>query len=636
MWGADSALLAMPKALKRLVVMSIDIVVCIVSVALAFYLRLGFWPQPSRALLIAVAVSLASTIPIFVALGLYRAIFRHVGWASMVAVFRAVVLASIPIIAVLTMVGIAGVPRTVGIIQPLLLLIMVVAVRASAHAWLGGRYRQSFAARGSRNVLIYGAGSAGKQLAFALGSDTGMRPVGYLDDSKGLIGRTMDGLPVFHPAALPTLVERHAVSDILLAMPSISRRRRQEILSALRDLPVHVQTLPGVADLARGRVQVTDLRELEIEDLLGRKAVTPDPSLLARNITGKVVLVSGAGGSIGSELSRQIIDLEPARLILVDQSEFALYSIHSELERRVPDRAACVLPLLASIQDESRVAAIVETWKPHTIYHAAAYKHVPLVEQNPVEGVRNNVHGTWVMARAARRFGVANFVLISTDKAVRPTNVMGASKRIAEMVLQAMAAEPGSTCFSMVRFGNVLGSSGSVVPLFRRQIAQGGPVTVTDAEITRYFMTIPEAAELVIQAGAMAEGGEVFVLDMGEPVKIVDLARAMIKLSGLTVREADTPDGDIDIEITGLRPGEKLYEELLIGDNPETTRHSRILKANETFTLMPVLQAQIGELDKALRGGDPAQLREMLFAIVPGYAPISAHVDLVALEQLAS
>lgn len=629
-------LLAMPKLVKRAIVMAIDIVLCVVSVILAFYLRLGNWPALSRELAIAIGVSLSASIPVFVALGLYRAIFRHVGSTSMVAVLRAVIIASIPTVAILTMVGIAGIPRTVGIIQPILLLLLVVAARASAYALLGGAYRQLFSAKQGQAVLIYGAGSAGRQLAFALGSDAGMRAVGYLDDDRSLVGRTMNGIPVFDPAGLPGLVERHQVATILLALPSVSRRRRQEILGMLRALPVHVQTLPGVADLARGRIQVSDLRELEIEDLLGRETVAPNAELLARNIMGKVVLVSGAGGSIGSELSRQILALEPSRLVLIDANEFALYSIHAELERSAPDRAARILPLLASVRDAARIAAIIETWRPDTIYHAAAYKHVPLVELNAVEGVRNNVHGTLVMAQMARRYGVSNFVLISTDKAVRPTNVMGASKRIAELILQAMAAETGNTCFAMVRFGNVLGSSGSVVPLFRRQIARGGPVTITDPEITRYFMTIPEAAELVIQADAMASGGEVFVLDMGNPVKIIDLAKEMIKLSGLTVRDADNPDGDIDIHVTGLRAGEKLYEELLIGDNPEPTPHPRILKANEAFLPWKGLDEQLRDLERALDGGNPFRLREILFAMVPGYAPLSEPVDLVALERLAS
>lgn len=626
----------MPKYVKRALVMAVDMALCVLSVCLAFYLRLGSWPDFSRELAIAIGVSLVVSIPVFISLGLYRAIFRHAGLTSMIAVLRAVIIASIPTVAILTMVGIAGVPRTVGIIQPILLLLLVVAARAAAHAWLGGAYRQLFGARRGQSVLIYGAGSAGRQLAFALGSDAGMRAVGYVDDDRSLIGRTMNGIPVFKPSDLPGLVELHDISTILLALPSVSRRRRQEILGALRALPVHVQTLPGVADLARGKIQVSDLRELEIEDLLGRETVTPDAVLLASNIYGKVVLVSGAGGSIGSELCRQILALQPSRLVLLDASEFALYSIHAELERNAPERIASVVPLLASVRDSSRVTAIVDTWKPDTIYHAAAYKHVPLVEQNAVEGVRNNVHGTLVMAQAARRFGVSNFVLISTDKAVRPTNVMGASKRIAELVLQAMAAEKGTTCFAIVRFGNVLGSSGSVVPLFRRQIAQGGPVTITDPEITRYFMTIPEAAELVIQAGAMATGGEVFVLDMGQPVKIVDLAKEMIKLSGLTIRDDDTPDGDIDIYITGLRPGEKLYEELLIGDNPEPTRHARILKANETFLPWTRLNAQLRELENALDGGNPFRLREVLFTMVPGYVPHCEPVDLIALERLAS
>jgi FlaA1/EpsC-like NDP-sugar epimerase len=392
-------------------------------------------------------------------------------------------------------------------------------------------------------------------------------------------------------------------------------------------------------DLADGKVEVSDLKELDIEDLLGRDPVPPNPLMMAKNITGKVVLVTGAGGSIGSELCRQILKAQPARLLLVELTEFALYAIEQDLQKQLQAEGGSteLIPLLADVRNAARMAEIMRTWRPHTVYHAAAYKHVPLVEHNPAEGVRNNVLGTWVTAEQALAHGVSDFVLVSTDKAVRPTNVMGASKRLAEMVLQAMAQQAqqqgGRMRLSMVRFGNVLGSSGSVVPLFRQQIQQGGPITLTDARITRYFMTIPEAAQLVIQAGAMASGGDVFVLDMGESVKIMDLARRMIELSGLTVQDADHPEGDIAIEVTGLRPGEKLYEELLIGDNPMPTQHPRIMKAHEEFIPWPELQEKLQSLMQAVNANDVPTIRCLIQGLVPGYTPEGDVVDWVWLEK---
>ncbi|GAB3193226.1 hypothetical protein GCM10027292_34730 [Hydrogenophaga aquatica] len=418
-------------------------------------------------------------------------------------------------------------------------------------------------------------------------------------------------------------------------MPSIGRKRRNEILSQITSARATVRTLPSLSDLAQGRVSVSDLQELDIDDLLGREPVAPNHILLARNILGKVVMVTGAGGSIGSELCRQILSVGPSTLLLIEQSEFALYGIHQELEEKLAGGAVKLVPLLASVQDVDRMHEIMSTWRPETVYHAAAYKHVPLVEHNPAEGVKNNVLGTLNTARAAMENGVTDFVLISTDKAVRPTNIMGASKRLAEMVLQALAANEPGTKFTMVRFGNVLGSSGSVVPRFRQQIRDGGPITLTHPEITRYFMTIPEAAQLVIQAGAMAKGGDVFVLDMGESVRIMDLARRMVELSGLTVRDEDHPDGDIEIEITGLRPGEKLYEELLIGDNPKPTNHSRIMKAHEELLPWAELEPRLQALDMALNVNDIGVIRQMLQQLVAGYVPNGEIVDWVYLAQEA-
>lgn len=463
---------------------------------------------------------------------------------------------------------------------------------------------------------------AGAQTAAALAMSGQHMLLAFADDDPAKKGRSINGVQVHEGTDVPDLVGKLGVTDILLALPSVSRERRNRIIENLRHLPVHIRTLPGMADLTSGRVTVQDFRELDIEDLLGRDPVPPDAVLLARDLTHKSVLVTGAGGSIGSELCRQILRQQPSRLLLLDHSEYALYSIHQELEQqcRMEGLVVDLLPMLGSVNHEPRLREICESHRPHTIYHAAAYKHVPMVEANPAEGVRNNVLGTLNMARVARNCGVVRFVLVSTDKAVRPTNIMGASKRMAELVLQAMAADADSgTCFSMVRFGNVLGSSGSVVPLFRRQIEAGGPLTVTHAEVTRYFMTIPEAAQLVLQAGAMATGGEVFVLDMGEPVRILDLAHRMVELSGLSVRDAAHPHGDIEIAITGLRPGEKLYEELLIGENPVSTSHPRIMKAHESCLTWLELLPQLQRLQGAAEAGDEVGIRAVFKDCVHGF-----------------
>ena len=552
------ALLALPRPIKRLIALGIDGFICLLAVYLAFYLRLGFWTTIYAASH-PMIVSIALAIPVFVSFGLYRAIFRHAGWNAITTIARAVALYSVPFFIIYGIVGIHGVPRTISIIQPILLFLMIAASRSLARATLGDVYQVLWNSAENPRVIIYGAGSAGRQLASAIGSGNQFRLVGFIDEDARLSGSTMDGAPIYRPDELDRVVARHKVTDILLAIPSSSRSRRVEIVQQLRHLHVHVRTLPGLVDLATGSLSVSDLREVEIEDLLGRPQVMPDVHLIAKNIAGKVVLVTGAGGSIGSELCRQIAAAGPAQLLLFDISEYNLYAIHRELAEAaaVNGSSMQLMPLLGSVCDERRVEQVMASWRPDTIFHAAAYKHVPLVEHNIVEGVRNNVIGTLVLARCARAHGVGSFVLISTDKAVRPTNVMGTSKRIAEMILQALGAQGGTTSYSMVRFGNVLGSSGSVVPLFRSQVAAGGPVTVTHPEVTRYFMTIPEAAQLVLQAGAMGTGGDVFLLDMGDPIKIVDLARNIIELSGLRVRDQADPGGDIEIRFSGLRPARR-------------------------------------------------------------------------------
>lgn len=643
--------LALPRLAKRLLALLVDLNLCILSVWIAYYLRLGEFVsflgsnEWAHGVVLAATVSVGIALPIFVVSGMYRAIFRYSGWPAFKAVARAVVIYGLLYVSVFTVIGVAGVPRTVGIIQPILLLILVGASRALAKIWLGEEYLRFTKYASRSKVLIYGAGAAGRQLAAAMVNSHQMQVIGFLDDAEHLHEQVLNGLPVYNPIDLGDLVATLNISDVLLAMPSLSRSRRNEILHEVRSAPVAVRTLPSVNDLALGKVGIFDLRELDIDDLLGREPVSANYVLLAKNIVGKVVLVTGAGGSIGGELCRQIMALNPAKLLLIEQSEFALYAIHQELEERLSrienDMPPVLVPLMASVLDDERMRQILSTWHPDTVYHSAAYKHVPLVEHNPTSGIKNNVFGTLRTAQAAAENGVTDFVLVSTDKAVRPTNVMGASKRLAEMALQALAANRAGTIgsrgtkFSMVRFGNVLGSSGSVVPKFRQQIREGGPITLTHPNVTRYFMTIPEAAQLVIQAGAMAKGGDVFVLDMGQPLKIMDLARRMIELSGLTVQDEDHPDGDIEIRLTGLRSGEKLYEELLIGDNPEPTEHPRIIKAHEEFIPWAELESNLKALEMSLSVNDADAIRLMMQQMVAGYTPKNDIVDWLYLEQEA-
>jgi FlaA1/EpsC-like NDP-sugar epimerase len=633
-------MLAMSRPLKRAFVLTVDISICVLAVWFSYYLRLTEFVALSGPVLLPVFASIFIAIPIFIFSGLYRAIFRYSGLPAMAAMARAMFLYGLLFASLFTFYGFQGVPRTIGLIQPLLMLILVGASRAFARVWLGGLYLSQINKSKLPQVLIYGAGSAGRQLASAMENSFEMRVVGFLDDDDRLQGNVLNGLPILNPSDLDEVLVEMPVTDVLLALPSVSRQRRNEILKSLSAHKLSVRTLPHLSDIASGRITVNDLRELDIDDLLGREPVKPNGLLLNRNTHGKTVLVTGAGGSIGSELCRQILSTLPQKLLLVDMSEFALYQIHQELQTQLEaqaaeDEACELIPLLASVCDAVRMQDIMATWKPQTVYHAAAYKHVPLVEHNPAEGVRNNVLGTRVCAEAAAANGVHNFVLISTDKAVRPTNVMGASKRLSEMVLQALAhhSTQATTIFSMVRFGNVLGSSGSVVPLFRDQIKSGGPITLTHADITRYFMTIPEAAQLVIQAGAMGTCGDVFVLDMGQPVRIFDLAKRMVELSGLVLKDELHLDGDIEIAITGLRPGEKLFEELLIGDNPQPTQHPRIMKANEDFMPWHKLQLQLDEINMAVQTNDVSKIRGLLQSLVPGYQPSDEVVDWVHMAE---
>ena len=633
----EQALLKLTRPAKRLVVVTVDLSLSLIAVWLAFYLRLDQvgLPQQQQKYVYLLAPLLA--FPLFVRFGLYRAIFRYTGLAALASIAKAVGIYCVLFFGALLLLNWDDVPRSVGLIQPMLFLLLVAASRSLAKFSLAGWSGKSRCAPG--RLLIYGAGDAGVQTASALGVARQFELLGFIDEDKAKIGRTINGVDVMSPDEVADAVERMDVTDILLAMPSLERARRNAIIARLRELPVHVRTLPSMADLASGWVTIRDLQELDVEDLLGRAPVAPDETLVARNLSGKTVLVTGAGGSIGSELCRQILMEKPQRLVLVEHNEFGLYTIHRELEAlRTEHRLSVeIVPLLASVANLGRLREICQLYRPATIYHAAAYKHVPLVECNPSEGILNNVFGTFNMARAAMESQAEYFVLVSTDKAVRPTNVMGASKRIAELVLQALAASESldfgvldgssgelvrnSTVFAMVRFGNVLGSSGSVVPLFRRQLSAGGPLTVTHKEVTRYFMTIPEAAQLVLQAGAMAHGGEVFVLDMGQSVKIMDLAKRMIQLSGLSIRDERNPDGDIEISVTGLRPGEKLYEELLIGDNPKPTAHVRIMKAHEDFVSWSDLASVLLQMRMAAEQNNQERIKDILRQLVHGYAP---------------
>jgi FlaA1/EpsC-like NDP-sugar epimerase len=604
---------------KKSIVFLLDILLCVQSIWIAYSLRIGVWVLWDIAIQKIVLICLMMMVPVFILTGVYKAIFRYAGTGMMKTLVRAFAVYSVLIAILFAVVGIDGVPRTIGLIQPVIFFILVGFLRVSARYLMIDILGRNRFAGEVKNVLIYGAGSAGQQLAASMRSEPAMRLCGYVDDDRRLNGQRLDGDKVFWSGQLPQLIQEKRITDILLALPRINRKKRREIVDQVRQFRVHVQTLPKMQAIFSGSVSFSDIRELDIEDLLGRETVVPNELLFGRTIVGKTVLVTGAGGSIGGELCRQIAVSGAHRLILLDLSEYSLYQIEKELQELTAAPSAAkleLIPILGSVVDATRLQEIFSQWKPHTVFHAAAYKHVPLVEANPIEGIRNNILGTQALAEAAEAAEVKDFILISTDKAVRPTNVMGASKRAAEQVIQNFAAKDSGTKFSMVRFGNVLGSSGSVVPLFRAQIEQGGPITLTHRSVTRYFMTIPEAAQLVIQAAGMAKGGEVFVLDMGKSVKILDLAETMVRLSGLTVRDEQNPEGDIEIVEVGLRSGEKLYEELIIGNDPQPTLHARIMKAHESFIALDALNDLIANL---LDCRDPDAAVTMLQSLVPEF-----------------
>ncbi|KJK19540.1 polysaccharide biosynthesis protein [Pseudomonas sp. NPDC087612] len=647
-------LVSLPRRYKRLIQVAADVVLVWIALWMAFVVRLGIEeainPFTTHLWIFVTAPLIA--IPLFIRFGMYRAVMRYFGNDALVTIIKAVSLSSL-------ILGVAVywysnhqvvIPRSIVFNYWWLSLIMVGGLRLAMRQyflgdWFAGIQNVPFTNRddGLPKVAIYGAGAAGNQLVAALRMGKVMRPVAFIDDDASITDRTISGLQVFKSKHIQRMVDMTGAQEILLAIPSATRARRREILSYLEGFPLHVRSVPGFMDLASGRVKVDDIQEVDIADLLGRDAVPAQDDLIERCIKGQSVMVTGAGGSIGSELCRQILKSQPTTLLLFEHSEFNLYTILSELEQTISRSSlpVRVLPILGSIRNQAQLLDVMKTWSVDTVYHAAAYKHVPMVEHNIAEGVLNNVIGTLNTAQSALQAGVANFVLISTDKAVRPTNIMGSTKRLAEMTLQALSQElapvlfgdsdkvsqVNKTRFTMVRFGNVLGSSGSVIPLFHKQIKAGGPLTVTHPKITRYFMTIPEAAQLVIQAGSMGQGGDVFVLDMGEPVRIAELAEKMIHLSGLSVRSEKNPHGDIAIEFTGLRPGEKLYEELLIGDNVVATRHPMIMSAAEDHLPWETLKERLHRLLAAVAGDDYGRVRQLLRETVSGYTPDGEIVD---------
>ena len=627
-----SKFLNLPRRVKTLIAILIDFCCIIFSVWISYYLRLGDIVSLSERGLNALAYSMLIAFPIFSFFGLYKTIFRYSGLYSLLLVSKATYLYGILYFSLISLIGINGVPRTIGLIQPVLLLVLISSWRIILKFFLSRLNNINKGNKKTINALVYGSGAAGRQLVRAMQESSEISIKGFLDDDANQQGCQIDGKLIYSPQKLRSLIKEKGISLVLLAVPSAERKKRIKIIQNLSKYKIAVRTIPGISDIAKGKSQITELLELNIDDLLGRVEVEPFESLMKKNIYSKTILVTGSGGSIGSELCRQIIKYKPKKLLLLEISEYALYSIHSEL-MNLSDSEIEVIPLIGSVQDDKRMKEILSIWNPATIYHAAAYKHVPIVEQNLIEGLKNNLLGTFSLAKLAAKHNTSNFVFISTDKAVRPTNIMGATKRIAELSLQALndslyySENKIKTKFSIVRFGNVLDSSGSVIPKFRDQIKKGGPITLTHKEITRYFMTITEASQLVIQAGAMAEGGDVFVLDMGEPIKIYDLAVRMIELSGLSQKDFLNKRGDIEIKVTGLRPGEKLYEELLLSNNPKKTIHPRIFRSEEPFIEFSELDEEINILQDLIVKNDLENILNKIRKIVVDYSPNCKIID---------
>ena len=612
---------------KRVLMVATDVLLIPLALWCAVALRTDLWPAGDVQVIALSLVALLCAMGMFLATGVYHSVVRFLGSSASYAILAGVVLSAI-FAALYDAFFLAAAPLSpsVFVIYAALAVLFVGGSRLLARHLLN-----AFPDDDAAPLIIFGAGASGRQIATALHSSREHRPVAFVDDQRSMQGAVINSLPVVAPAALPALVRKWRGVSVLLAMPSASRKRRQQILASLVPLGVHVKSLPDMSEIVSGQARPDDIRELDVADILGRDAVSPNDALFAACIRSKSVMVTGAGGSIGAELCRQILRNGPRRLVLFEVSEIALYNLERELSTIIGAEGLGIelIPLLGDAKRRDRMLPAMRAYGVQTVYHAAAYKHVPIVENNAVEGVRNNIFSTWVTAEAAIEAGVEAFVLVSTDKAVNPTNVMGATKRAAEMVLQALQGRSSKTRFAMVRFGNVLASSGSVVPLFQEQIRAGGPVTVTHPDVVRYFMTIPEAAQLVIQAGAMGQGGDVFVLDMGQPVRIVDLARRMIGLAGCTVRDATNPNGDLEIQFTGLRPGEKLYEELLIGNDVTGTEHPMIMRAVEHHLPWAQLEPLLTQLDATARNGDCAGLLATLKTLVVEYVPSASAHDLI-------
>ncbi|MEL0622245.1 nucleoside-diphosphate sugar epimerase/dehydratase [Marinomonas arenicola] len=621
---------SLPRFYKRVISLIVDSFFVFLAFVLAYWSRLGeFRAFTDDAVWLVLLGTVFVTLAANVRLGLYRAVLRYLSFHAFSAILVGAAISALSITSFAYFFD-ASIPRTV----PIIYFPFFVMLCGGSRLLIRGLLVQ-MPKKDSEVVLVFGAGSTGRQLALALRQASSYEVKGFIDHDRSLVNTIVQGVHVYPVKRMAELIDKFNVGKVLLAIPKASRSERKRVIDHLLPYAVEVLTVPDFDDIVTGKAKVNELQEVVIDDLLGRDVVEPDTALMGENIRGKVVMVTGAGGSIGSELCRQIIKQRPTTLILFDVTEFAVYQIDKELHEILEQApfSVKVVPLIGSVQRINRLVSTMKAFAVDTVYHAAAYKHVPLVEYNVVEGVRNNTFGTYYCAKAAIESGVESFVLISTDKAVRPTNVMGATKRMAELALQALAEEeakkPQGTRFCMVRFGNVLGSSGSVIPVFKKQIAENRPITVTHPKIIRYFMTIPEAAQLVIQAGSMGKGGDVFVLDMGEPVKIVDLAENLIRLSGLEVKSVDNPNGDIEIQFTGLRPGEKLYEELLIGDNVQKTKHKRIMTANERFLSLPDFVETMSQLDKACHAFDHGKVREILIEAPTDFQPTDGIGDLV-------
>ena len=632
-------LLSFPRYAKILIALINDITLCVISLWIAFYLRLDAFVPLRDNILWTALISTVAAISIFWLTGFYKTVFRYSGKSTLASVGFSILIYSLIFISIVTIYGIKDIPRSIGILQPLVLFFAICGSRLGAMYILGNIDKNNSNPLTIPKALIYGAGSAGRQLVSALENSNEMKVVGFIDDDEFLHGQVLQGLKIYKPGSISNIILSKKVTHVLLAIPSVNRSKRMKIIKNISKYKVKVKTLPSVLDMVEDRVTISDIRELEVEDILGRDQILPNNQLLNKNVNSKVVLVTGAGGSIGSELCRQIIKLNPYKLIILDISEYSLYKIHMELEdikvKMSTENHIDIIPLITSVQNESWMQKIISTFQPDTIYHAAAYKHVPLVEENVCEGLKNNVFGSLNLAKLAISEKVSSFVLVSSDKAVRPTNVMGASKRLAELCLQALFNNSTNsfTKLCMVRFGNVLNSSGSVIPKFKKQIREGGPVTLTHPDVTRYFMTIPEAVQLVIQAGALAKGSDVFVLDMGKPVKIKNLIERIINLSGLSIQNENNPDGDISIKVIGLRPAEKLYEELLLGDDPQPTLHPKIKKAQDPYIPLDKLQPKLDNLKDLLNNGNVNEAINLIKEIVIGYKWDGKIVDQLYMEQ---